>query len=278
MITECHTGLGVIATEKSWLIIPLLLISAGLHGASAGTLVVDQSGRAGFSTIREAVLSAEAGDVVEVLPGYYLEREIPVLLPITIVGTGGAVTLETAGDVAFRVEAGGSKISGIEIRGSRRGTGIELSSPGNSVEGCSILNFSTGIHSSASDNRVIGSSIRGTSVGLRVVGGAENAIVDSSISSSTGVEFLGSRGGVASNTTFSGDLGVLIDNSSKTAISGSAFLSATGIEFHNSSGNLVEGSFFTSSRGGVVLVGSAENEIRGNDISGSRVAAVIVSG
>jgi len=268
--------IGGIGTEKTWLLISLLLISAGLHQASASTLVVDQGGRGDFSTIRGAVLSAQAGDVVQVNPGRYMEREIPLHRTISIVGTGGAVVLESVGGAAFRAEAPGCTITGIEMRGSSPGTGVMLNSSGNSIEGCVILNFSTGVSSSASDNRVIGSFIDGTSVGFRVLYGTDNVIADSRIRSSRGVELVGSTGAMISNTTFNGDIGVYIDNSSGTAVAGSAFLSTTGIEVRDSERNMVEGNTFSSPRGGIVLVGSEDNGIRGNDISGSKAAAITV--
>jgi parallel beta-helix repeat protein len=256
-------------------LILLFLFTVGLPEALAETLVVDHGGGR-FETIREAVLSANAGDEILISPGYYREGEISILRPVSIIGTGGQAIVESGGEAAFRVKASGCVISGLAIRGTGEGVGVELNSPGNSVEGCKISNFSTGALSASSENRIVESTIEGCSVGVRVWNGLDNFIVDTRIRSSLGVEIAGSRISEISNCTFSGEIGVEISNSSENAVVGSVFLTATGIVISDSDRNRIEGNEISSSERGIALDGSMENEILENEISGSRVVGVIL--
>lgn len=257
---------------KFWLLVLLLLFSVFSTEVLAETLVVDQSGGVGFLTIRKAVNVAGSGDEILVRPGYYREGEIPIRQQVSIVGVPGQVILEGG----FVVGVSGFSISGFDIRGFGRGTGVELKSFGNTILGCTIRNFSTGVLSSSSDNQIFDSVIEGCTVGAGFLEGSGNQIGDSRIRSALGVEISGSQKSEISNCTFSGKVGVSVANSCDNAILGSVFSSATGIKASDSERNLIGGNDISSSEAGIILERSEQNVIRENEILGSKIAGVLL--
>lgn len=253
-------------TEKFWLLILLFLIALGPPTASAGTLVVDRSGGE-FETISEAVAAAKAGDEILIRPGYYREGEIRVLQPISLVGTGGQVTVESGCEAALRVEASGCTISGLAIRGFDKGVGVELNAPGNLIEACRISNFSAGVVCASPGCQIFESTIEGCTVGVRFQNGS-----DLPIRSCQG----GGRGSEISNCTFSADLGVEMVSSCNNAVVGSIFLTENGIGMSYSRLNRIEGNEISSSVRGIFLEGSEDNLILENDISGSGIAGIVL--
>lgn len=264
--------IGGVVTDKLWLFVLLFLFSSWQPGAQAATLVVDQTGGGGFSTIRKAVNAAEDGDVVLVRPGYYNEGVIPIHRPLALNGSPGQATLEGG----FRVEASGTNISGFEMRGFGNGVGVELKSSENTIQGCTIRNFSTGILSSSSDNAVVGSTIEGCSVGVRLSGGSGGSVQDSQIRSVSGVEAVGSRGSAISNCTITGGSGVVIANSSGCAVSESLITARTGVLIADSHGNRVGGNQISSPERGIAVERSEENTILENVVSGATNVGILI--
>jgi parallel beta-helix repeat protein len=260
--------------KKSWLLVLFFLLHVGLLEVHAETLVVDLSGGGEFSTIRKAINVAESGDEILVRPGYYREGEIPVRQPVTIVGVPGQVILEGG----FVVEASGISISGFDMRGFGRGVGVELKSFGNTIEGCTIRNFSTGVLSASSNNLVLGSAIEGCSVGVRLLDGSDDAVIDTKIWAVLGADVAGSQGFSITNCTISGGSGVVIANSSGGTVKGSFFIAETGVEISNSDGIMIGGNNLSSPARGIVVQGSKNNDILDNAVSRARSGGIILVG
>jgi len=252
-------------------LILFFLFHLGLSEVHAETLVVDLSGGGEFSTIRKAVNAAKPGDEILVRPGYFKEGEIPVRQQVAIVGVPGSVTLEGG----FVVEASGFSISGFDIRGFGRGVGVELKSPGNTIEGCTIMNFSTGVLSESSNNLILGSAIEGCSVGVRLMDGSDDAVIESEIRAVLGAEVVESRGFSISNCTISG---VSIANSTGGTVNGSVFVAETGVEISNSDGNVIVGNNLSSPERGIVVRGSKNNQILDNAVLRARAGGIILMG
>ena len=92
-----------------------------IDDASAETITVQTDGTGDYTSIRDAVNSAEPGDVVSVGSGEYYESQIVVQdQNLKIVGAGiDATYVNTYDSILFRVYSEGVEISGfwIEIGG-----------------------------------------------------------------------------------------------------------------------------------------------------------------
>ena len=99
-----------------------------LGNASAETITVQTDGTGDYTSIRDAVNSAEPGDIVSVGSGEYYESQITVYDPdLKIVGAGIDATYVNAYDgILFRVYSAGVEISGFSLNKDRDARAVHV--------------------------------------------------------------------------------------------------------------------------------------------------------
>ena len=112
--------------SRSLLIVPCLILTAGLNQAAAKTLCVNPRGAHGcYSSIQSAVNAAANNDVIKVGPGIYPE-EVTIGKPLSLLGASPAQSIIQAGNFAHGIFVDGYDypglanvtISGFTVRGA----------------------------------------------------------------------------------------------------------------------------------------------------------------
>lgn len=97
---------------RSPLIVPCLILMAGLNQAAAKTICVNPKGFGCYSTIQSAVNAAASNDVIRVGPGIYAE-EVTIGKPLSLIGTSPAQSTIEANNLAHGIFVDGYDYPGL---------------------------------------------------------------------------------------------------------------------------------------------------------------------
>jgi len=246
-------------------------------------VVVDRGGGGDFKTIRNAISSADIGDVIVLKPGVYREGEIALDKSVSIVGDEGRVTIDGGGKTAFRINAKDSLLSNLDIKNAKDVPGIVINTSKSRIESCTVKECTTGILFSASsptsstDNHVFECVLENCTYGVRFLGGENNVLEDCIIHSSLGVEISGSQKCEISGSTFLGEKGIKVENSTGSAFHNCTYLVSDGIEIVGSQNVSIANNKFECISFGIDLDESELCEIVNNTITGSMNSGLILS-
>jgi parallel beta-helix repeat protein len=225
------------------LIIFLLLI---MTSCQAKTIVVDLDGSGDAKTLNDAISLARTGDLIQILEGNYSGATVDRRLSII----GSNATLHGS----LVIAAQGCEISDLTVQAIGIDPAINLRSQDNQLHRCTV---------------------RGRSTGL-VATGENNTIVDCQIDSPLGLGLFGARSRIE-NSTFLGSVGIEMNRTSENLIEGCNITTTKGVLIEESTGNRVLNNTFSGIGFGVVLTGSNDNEISGNNLSGDYVSCIDVA-
>jgi hypothetical protein len=239
-----RTGKQLSLHATCWFIFFFSLIFA--DSALTATLAVTSTSDSGPGSFRQAILDANANDLIvfdqSVFPPtspatITLLTALPdITVPITIDGTDAGVELDgtnlSAGDFGFRITSGGSTIRGLVINrfkgssgggiflGEKGGNVIQRNYIGTDISGSSAAANYWGIDMESSDNNTIGGPTPGEgnvisgnrNMGFRIDGSDNNVVQGNFIGTdATGSSALGN-----------GNQGIWISNSNRNTIGGMA--------------------------------------------------------
>ena len=221
-------------------LILLLVLSSG----QAKTLTVDGKGSGDALNLQDAILLAEDGDSILIMPGNYSGGKADRSLNIT--GRPGAILRG-----GLILDAPGCRISHIDIIGPDSSPGISLTSSGCILAGCSISSPANAVYISGEDNRLESCSISSL-IGVEILG-AKNAVLGSNITAETAVVFNRTRGGMVEGCRISALRGVVLEECNDTSVANNSY-SGEGMA--------------------IVLSGSYSNLVLGNSLSGEMVSGI----
>ncbi|HUM81654.1 MAG TPA: NosD domain-containing protein, partial [Methanothrix sp.] len=221
-------------------LILLLVLSSG----QAKTLTVDGKGSGDALNLQDAILLAEDGDSILIMPGNYSGGKADRSLNIT--GRPGAILRGS-----LILDAPGCRISHIDIIGPDSSPGISLTSSGCILAGCSISSPANAVYISGEDNRLESCSISSL-IGVEILG-AKNAVLGSNITAETAVVFNRTRGGMVEGCRISALRGVVLEECNDTSVANNSY-SGEGMA--------------------IVLSGSYSNLVLGNSLSGEMVSGI----
>jgi parallel beta-helix repeat protein len=93
-----------------------IVYSAPTIPITQNTLIVDQTGKGDFTTIRDAINSAGATDIIEIRKGIYLENNLVINKKIQLVGESPSNTIiDCSGNLAFTISTPYVDISNLQI-------------------------------------------------------------------------------------------------------------------------------------------------------------------
>jgi len=126
-------------------------------------------------SLQGAINRADSGDTIIVQGGVYRES-LNLARPITLEGKGRPLLDGSAIGNALTIKADGAKVSGFEIRTTRR-TGIHVLSGGNIIENNSISGCLDGIRlDGAHSNRIVTNDINNNTNGITLYSSNDNLI------------------------------------------------------------------------------------------------------
>lgn len=189
------------------------------------TIVVAKDGSGNFTTIQEAIISAENGDVISVREGIYVEHVV-VNKSVSLVGEDKDLTIidgNNTGDVVY-LTADAVHISGFTLRYSgllEHGIHLDRSN-GNNINQ-NIIMSTNGIGLYYSSNNIISNNIIIFSfyTAIYAFSSSTNAISNNNISlNKAGIRLQSSSNNVLFDNTLSAnyDGGIIIDDSSNNTI------------------------------------------------------------
>lgn len=121
----------IVASGASWTVttdtqgVDTLVNVEQIDGGEAGKILL--VGNGGYATIQAAITAADAGDTIVVAAGNYAEN-LSIDKALTIVGSGGAVTVTSGGAAAVSIagdlNGGNVTFEGIDLVGAGAATGI----------------------------------------------------------------------------------------------------------------------------------------------------------
>ena len=223
----------------------LLLCVACCH---ARNIEVDPSGRGDATTINAAIIQADPGDSIWVMPGNYSAPTLDRSLEIS--GTGDVVLEGTT-----TVSAPGCKLSGLNLKAGGEDPAMVVDGRDAAVYNCSIIGPATA-------GRIFGENC--TLQGCR-------------IDSPTGLEIFAAASAVA-DCSIKADTAARINRTGRCRISGCEVNSLRGVMVEESGNCSIVNNSFTGNGFAVVLSGSHDNSVAGNDISGTYISALDIEG
>ena len=221
-------------------LILLLVLSSG----QAKTLTVDGKGSGDALNLQDAILLAEDGDSIILLPGNYSGAKVDRSLNIT---GGAGVNLKGS----LVLDAPGCRISHIDISGPEGSSGISLASSGCILSGCSISSPGNAVYISGEGNRLESCSISSL-IGVEILG-ADNSVLESNITAETAVIFNRTREGMVEGCIISALRGVALEECNDSSVANNSY-SGEGMA--------------------IVLSRSHSNLVLGNSLSGKMVSGI----
>ena len=180
-----------------------------IDDASAETITVQTDGTGDYTSIRDAVNSAEPGDVVSVGSGEYYESQIVVQdQNLKIVGAGiDATYVNTYDSILFRVYSEGVEISGFSMNKDRnaRAIHVDYNSEGVTVKNVKIYTtYNYGIYVDGGwftlQNSIIGvDSYYQNAYGLYLNSQAQSAIIKNNEFNKNGLDIRSSNNQIQGN-------------------------------------------------------------------------------
>ncbi|HEC88922.1 MAG TPA: hypothetical protein ENI52_06370 [Thermoplasmata archaeon] len=167
-------------TRKFYLSFLIIILSFIIPFSYGKTIYVDDNGNQFYSRIKDAVYSAEDGDIVFVYNGLYHE-DFPINKSIHLIGEGKSSTII---DGEIMLTANNIVISNLTIKETDKhpiynyiplGDGILIFSDNNIISNCIIKQNMHGIRiSSASNNTITGCIITKNNYGIYIEGYSKN--------------------------------------------------------------------------------------------------------
>jgi len=269
-----------------------LAFNIQLVKAEPYTWTVDDDGPADFSSIQEAINSANKGDIIFVHNGTYYENVI-VTKAVSLIGENKDNTLvdgNSTGNV-IEVVANNVKITAFTIQNSgpepHHQTGISLDySSFNNISYNIIKNNHDGVQLFNSNNNVFAGNIitNNDDDGIWFGGSYNNNVLthNNITHNHDGIVFLGSHNNnnVLTNNyvAHNNDMGLSLPASSNSTITGN-FVSdnRVGIWFGGSSNHLLTGNEVSDNRIGIDIGASNNNVLTGNNVSSNVEVGIAIS-
>ncbi len=241
-------------------LILLLVLSSG----QAKTLTVDGKGSGDALNLQDAILLAEDGDSIILLPGNYSGAKVDRSLNIT---GGAGVNLKGS----LVLDAPGCRISHIDIIGPEGSSGISLASSGCILSGCSISSPGNAVYISGEGNRLESCSISSL-IGVEILG-ADNSVLESNITAETAVIFNRTREGMVEGCIISALRGVALEECNDSSVANNSYSGeGMAIVLSRSHSNLVLGNSLSGKMvSGIDAFQSWGNNFVQNNISGGQV-------
>jgi PGF-pre-PGF domain-containing protein len=257
------------------------------------TIVVNSSGTADFTTIREAIDAASDGDTIMVEPGVYSENLYFADSNISLSSSSGnpadvSIISPDSGNDAITIMADNISISGINVTGSDTGIFVFYSS-GCNITNCYASDNYDGIYLYHSqDSNILNCTISGNEYGLYLLGSNNNYFADNSIENNTfNCRFDSESNVVGTSNTVNGKPVYYLVNSSDMALNSSSNAGLVhlincsnitvqdldvennyyGLYLYNSSNITITNCTSTENRYGAYLSSSGNNTIYGCNIS-----------
>lgn len=227
-------------------------------------------------SLQGAINRADSGDTIIVKGGVYRES-LNLSRPITLEGKGRPLLDGSAIGNAMTINADGSKVSGFEIRTTRR-TGIHVLSGGNVIENNSISGCLDGIRlDGAHSNTIARNDINNNTNGITLYSSNENLIQNCDIrdnnineESDCGIFLVYSSGNTIEGNQLrnNGDTSISLRSASSNSIRNNTVIKNDwyGISLSESS-NLNDIAYNNASNNndaGIYLDGSRNNRLLGN--------------
>lgn len=270
------------------IVIAMLLVVSSMEKASAGVLVVDQSGNGNFTTIQDAVNASEDGDTVQVHDGTYHEHVLVTKHIELVAATYGRPTIDgdgTGSPLQIRSTeygtSGSTTVRGFEFQGSGDDWNTDYDSAvllndavNVTIESCHMYgNEEYGIFVRQCTNITIQDNIltlneRGiTILEHDSITSSKVVIANNTIrQSGVGLSISGEYHVVRNNTILGGGTGISIGCRESLIQDNIVGGGSAGI-YVDGDGNIVRwNTIYNTSRNGLTLRGS-ENQIIGNTIS-----------
>lgn len=247
----------------------LLLVSILVITSNVGPILADSDVirvPEHYSTIQEAVDAANQGDTIIVSEGTYVEGQIEVYKPLTLMAEGTVVVDGLGEGHVISVTANNITITGFTVKNSKSGWGYGGISLRN-VRNCTL-----------SGNKAVNNTN-----GISVLGGPGNNVVKENVASSNllGIGLYGARNNVVKGNTLKKNHhhGIRLYYSSENIIQANTVTEngvlpgelGVGIYLHGASWNVVKENMLTGNlwTGIMVWIDSDENVIEKNIISKS---------
>ena len=226
----------------------LLFLLLCITSCDARTITVDPSGRGDAVTLNSAILKAGPGDTIRIMPGNY---PAPILdRSLEISGAGQAVI-----EGSTRVAAANCRISGLTFKSSGSQPAVMIDGRNASLSGCSITAAATALRISA-----------------------ENcSLQECRIDSPNGLEVY-AAGCTIRNSSIKAEAAARINRTERSRISGCNISALQGVLVEESGNCSVLNNSFAGDGFAVVLRGSHDNSVSGNDISGGYISSLDVEG
>jgi parallel beta-helix repeat protein len=235
-------------------------------------------------SLQGAINRADSGDTIIVQGGVYRES-LSLAKPITLEGKGRPLLDGSAIGNALTINADGAKVSGFEIRTTRR-TGVHVLSGGNIIENNSISGCLDGIRlEGAHSNIIANNSINNNTNGITLYSSKENRIQKCDIrdnyineESDCGIFLIYSQGNVIQDNQLrnNGDTSISLRSASNNSIMNNTViendwygisLSETSngnwIAYNNASNNIDAGIYLDCSRNNHLLGNRALDNSKG---------------
>ncbi len=234
---------------------------------AAGTITVDDSGGADYTSIQDAVDNANDTDIVIVHSGIYSEN-ILINKPLTLKPADNdsnvIIKATNSSNYIFQIRSSNTSITGFNLTGeigSKLRSGIYL----DNVKHCQI-----------SDN-----SISNVEDGILLSSSRENNIEDNSLFSNGlhGINISGSDNNIISrNKVFSNRYGIIVESSNSNLISGNnaSFNENYGIALFNTNESIVKENIAAGNKHGICLTSSFDNKIENNSAVRNTLSGSVV--
>ena len=227
-------------------------------------------------SLQGAINRADSGDTIIVQGGVYRES-LNLSRPITLEGKGRPLLDGSATGNALTINADGAKVSGFEIRTTRR-TGIHILSRGNTIENNSISGCLDGIRlDRAHSNSIVNNDINNNTNGITLYSSNDNLIEkcdirDNNINeeSDCGIYLIYSQGNVIQDNQLrnNGDTSISLRSASSNTIINNTVIENDwyGISLSESSNtnHIAHNNASNNNDAGIYLDGSRNNRLLGN--------------
>mgnify|MGYP000975216218 CR=1 FL=1 len=255
-----------------------------VHPAKLAVTIIILASIAGGTTyhigpgesLQEAINRADSGDTIIVQGGVYRES-LNIAKTVTLDGRGRPLLDGSAIGDALTIKADGAKVSGFEIRTTRR-TGVHVLSGGNIIENNSISGCLDGIRlEGAHSNTIASNNINNNTNGITLYSSNENLIQNCDIrdnnineESDCGIYLIYSQGNIIQDNQLknNGDTSISLRSASNTSIINNTVNDNDwyGISLSESSNlnRIAYNNASNNDNAGIYLDGSRNNHLLGN--------------